>query len=263
MTPMLIPYLAIGAIAGLFAGMLGIGGGVIVVPALVIVFSMIGLPHEHLLHLSIGTSLATIVVTSLASLRAHHAKGAINWAAVRQMTPGVAIGCMIGAWTAAQISTTPLKMLFAIFEFYIATQMLLEFAPNPHRELPGKAGMAITGSIIGIISSMLGIGGGTLLVPFMVYCNASMRQAVGTASALGLPAAIFGCAGFIVSGWEAPGLPLHSLGYVYLPALPAIAVTSVLIAPQGARLAHYLAPSLLKKIFAVVLYILAIKMAFT
>jgi hypothetical protein len=259
----LVTYLAIGAIGGLFAGLLGVGGGIVVVPALVIVFSIIGLPQEHLLHLAIGTSLATIVVTSVASMRAHHARGTVNWPVVRQMTPGVAVGCIFGAWVAAQISTTPLRLIFAGFEFYIATQMLLEFAPNPHRELPGKIGMALAGSIIGGASSLLGIGGGTLMVPFMVYCNTPMRQAVGTGSALGLPIAVFGCTGFIVSGWQAANLPLHSVGYVYLPALPAIAVTSLLIAPQGARLAHYLEPALLKRIFAAVLYVLAAKMALT
>ncbi len=256
-------YLAIGAIGGLFAGLLGVGGGIVVVPALVIVFSSIGLPHEHLLHLAIGTSLATIVATSVASMRAHHARGAVNWPVVRQMLPGVAVGCIFGAWAAAQIPTTPLRWIFAAFECYIATQMLLEFAPDPHRELPGKIGMALAGGLIGAASSLLGIGGGTLTVPFMTYCNIPMRQAVGTGSALGLPIAVFGCAGFVVSGWHVANLPLHSAGYVYLPALPAIAVTSLLIAPQGARLAHYLEPALLKKIFAAVLYVLAARMAFT
>lgn len=256
-------YLVTGAAAGLLAGMLGIGGGLIIVPILVFIFAAHGFSPDRILHLALGTSLATIIVTSISSARAHHAHNAVNWDSVRRITPGIAVGCLLGAWLAAQLDTRPLKLLFAVFEFYVGTQLLLQFTPHPSRSLPGCFGMIAMGIFIGVMSSLVGIGGGTLFVPFMVYCNRSMREAVGTSSAIGLPIAIFGSLGYMVSGWGVEALPPYSLGFVYLPAAVGIALVSIFTAPLGARLAHRLPVALLKKLFALLLYVLGAKMAFS
>lgn len=254
-------YLATGGVAGLLAGMLGVGGGLIIVPILTFIFAAHGFTPGHLLHLALGTSLATITVTSVSSTRAHHGHGAVNWNTVRRIAPGVAAGCLLGAWLASQLDTRPLQWLFVAFEFYVGTQLLLQFAPHPHRSLPGRWGMGAMGGLIGVLSSLVGIGGGSVSVPFMVYCNRDMREAVGTSSAIGLPIAIFGSLGYAVSGWGTSGLPPYSLGFVYLPAATGIALTSLFTAPLGARLAHRLPVSLLKKLFALLLYLLGTKMA--
>jgi len=254
-------YLATGAATGLLAGMLGIGGGLIIVPILVFIFTAHGFTPDYILHLALGTSLATITVTSISSARAHHRHGAVNWDTLRRIAPGIALGCLLGAWLASQLDTRPLKWLFVIFEFYVGTQLLMQFAPHPHRSLPGRWGMTAMGGLIGVMSSLVGIGGGTLSVPFLVYCNRSMREAVGTSSAIGLPIAIFGSLGYAVSGWHIGGLPPYSLGFVYLPAAIGIALISLFTAPLGARLAHLLPVTVLKKLFALLLYLLGAKMA--
>lgn len=215
------------------------------------------------MHLAIGTSLATIIPTAISSLRAHHARDAVDWVLVRRITPGIALGCLAGAWFATQLETGTLKLILAIFQFYVGTQMLLDFAPNPSRGLPLDLGMTLVGAIIGVLSSLIGIGGGTLSVPWMVWCNKGMRQAVGTASAIGLPIAIFGSAGFVLTGLSIGSLPAHSLGFVYLPALAGIALASVFTAPFGAVLAHRLPVDVLKKVFAILLYALGTKMLLT
>ena len=254
-------YLVTGTAAGLLAGMLGVGGGLIIVPILTFIFAAHGFAPQHVLHLALGTSLATIIVTSIASARAHHARRAVNWETVRSIAPGIALGCLLGAWLAAQLDTRPLKILFAAFEFYVGTQMLLQLTPDAGRSLPGRAGMTTMGTFIGIVSSLVGIGGGTLSVPFMVYCNRSMREAVGTSAAIGLPIAIFGSMGYVFSGLGQSGLPPYNLGFVHLPALAGIALASIFIAPLGAKAAHHLPVPLLKKLFALLLYALSAKMA--
>lgn len=256
-----ILYLLTGAVAGLLAGMLGVGGGLIIVPILTFIFAASGFAPDYILHLALGTSLATITVTSISSARAHHRHGAVNWEAVRRIAPGIAFGCLVGAWVAAQLDIRPLKWLFVAFEFYVGTQMLLRFAPQPHRSFPGMMGMSLMGTAIGLLSSLVGIGGGTLSVPFMLYCNRSMREAVGTSSAIGLPIAVFGSLGYIASGWHLEPLPPYSLGLVYLPAAFGIAFVSLFTAPWGAKLAHRLPVALLRKFFAVLLYALGAKMA--
>lgn len=256
-------YLATGTIAGLLAGLLGVGGGLVIVPILMFIFSGAHFPAQHVLHLALGTSLATIIATSISSAHAHHAHAAVNWDAVLRIAPGIAFGCLLGAWLAARLDTAPLKLLLVGFEFYVGTQILLNIHPHPGRALPGITGMTSVGMTIGILSTLVGIGGGTLSVPFMVFCNRSMREAVGTASAIGLPIALFGSIGFMWSGWNVAGLPPYSLGFVYLPALAGIALASILTAPLGAWAAHRLPAGALKKMFALLLYGLGIKMVLT
>jgi hypothetical protein len=255
-------YLAIGSVTGVLAGLLGIGGGLVVVPMLTFAFAAQGIPHDHILHMALGTSLASIVFTSMSSLRAHHRLGAVIWPVVIRITPGILIGTFFGSWIASLLSTAFLKLFFALFLLYVATQMLLGIKPAATRVIPGNAGMFGAGGTIGIFSSLVGIGGGTLSVPFLVWHNTAMHQAIGTSAAIGLPIAIAGTAGYIVNGFGASGLPSGSIGYIHLTALVGIGAASVLTAPFGARLAHSLPVTRLKKIFAFLLYAVGFRMLF-
>ncbi|MCX7896904.1 MAG: sulfite exporter TauE/SafE family protein [Rhodocyclaceae bacterium] len=253
-------YLALGAVAGFFAGLLGVGGGAIMVPVLAMLFSAQGIPDEHLMHLALGTSMATIVFTSMASLRAHHRHGAVDWGIWRRITPGIVLGTFLGAQLASVLQTRPLAIFFAAFMSYVAVQMLRNVKPKPSRQLPGPLGMFLVGSGIGAISALAAIGGGSLSVPFMTWCNVKMHQAIGTSAAIGLPIALSGTAGYLVGGLSATTLPAMTLGYIHLPALAGCVMASMLVAPWGARVAHRLPVATLKKIFAFVILLLLAKM---
>ena len=256
----LITYLVLGAFAGLVAGLLGVGGGLIIVPVLVFIFTGQGMADHLIVHMAVGTSLATIVFTSISSVRAHHQHGAVLWPVFWQLTPGIVIGAWLGALFADALASDQLRRFFGVFELLVAIQMTFNVKPRPHRQLPGRAGMFGAGGVIGAISAIVGIGGGTMTVPFLVWCNVAMRKAVATSSACGLPIAIAGAAGFIVTGWNTIDLPTYSSGYVYWPAFAGIVIASVLFAPVGARLAHRLPAAQLKRIFAILLYILGFRM---
>ena len=262
MDPFLLVYLALGLGAGFIAGLLGVGGGLVMVPVLTWAYAREGFTATYNIHLALGTSLAVIVLTAISSLRAHHAHGAVDWVAVRRIVPGILLGTLLGSLAAAWLSDTLLKGIFTVFMFYAATQMLLGFKPAPSRGLPGWPGMTLAGGIIGVVSSWVGIGGGTLSVPFLTWCNAGLRRAIGTASAIGLPIAIAGTLGYMLAGQGATGLPAASLGFVYLPALVAIAAGSGLTAPLGARATHRWPVATIKKIFAGVLYVIGLRMAY-
>lgn len=252
-------YIALGAFAGVLAGLLGVGGGLIIVPILTFIFTSQGMPPENILHLALGTSLASIIFTSISSLRAHHARGAVNWPVVRGITPGIMVGTFAGSWVAAQLSTNFLKVFFVIFLFYVAVQMLLNIKPKPHRQLPGAMAVFGVGGAIGAVSSLVGIGGGSMSVPFLVWCNTAMHTAIGTSAAIGLPIAVAGAAGYVVNGLGVQ-LPPHTIGFVYLPALLGVSAASVVTAPLGARLAHSLPIGSLKKVFALLLLVMGTKM---
>ncbi|WP_449241833.1 sulfite exporter TauE/SafE family protein [Desulfovibrio sp.] len=258
-----IIYAALGLVAGVLAGLLGVGGGIVIVPMLSIAFELQGLPSQYLQHMALGTSLGTIMFTSISSFRAHHKHGAVNWSVVRRITLGILVGTLAGSWLAAQLSTRFLKGFFAVFLFYVATQMLLNFKPKAGRQLPGTAGMSGVGGVSGVVASLLGIGGGTLSVPFMVWCNMTMHNAVGTSAAIGFPIAVAGAAGYLFNGLHVSGLPPMSLGFLYIPALVGIAATSILTAPLGARIAHKLPVAQLKRVFAVLLYVMGARMVWT
>lgn len=250
-------YALTGVIAGFLAGLLGVGGGLVIVPALFAIYMGLGYESNHLMHIALGTSLATIIFTSLSSVWAHHKRGAVLWSAVIRLSPGIVIGAWLGALIAKYLPSDNLRWIFGIFELYVATQMLFSLKPSAHRSLPGNAGMFVAGGGIGVVSSIVGIGGGTLTVPFLIWCNTVMQKAVATSAACGLPIAFAGAMGFVVAGWGIEGLPTQSLGYVHLPSMLGVAVSSVLIAPLGAKLAHQLPAKTLKRIFAVVLYLIA------
>lgn len=253
-------YLLLGMFAGVAAGLLGIGGGLIIVPVLVFIFQQQQFSSEVIVHLAVGTSLATIVLTSISSVRSHHQHGAVLWPVFVRMVPAIVLGALLGAVIADWMPTRVLKWVFAIFELTVATQMILAYRPNPQRKLPNWPGLSLAGTLIGAVSAIVGIGGGTMTVPFLVWCNVAMRKAVATAAACGLPIALAGAAGFILNGWDEPALPPWSSGYVYWPAFLGIVATSVLFAPLGARLAHRLPARQLKRIFALLLYALGIRM---
>lgn len=258
--PTLLFYLLLGAFAGVMAGLLGVGGGLIIVPALAWIFQHQQIAETALMHLAIGTSLATIIVTSISSVRAHHQRGAVLWATVWRLTPGIIIGAWLGAAVADALSSFVLQKVFALFVLAMAGQMGFGAKPAPHRDLPETTGMLAAGGVIGVVSAIVGIGGGSLTVPFLSWCNVPIRQAVATSAACGLPIALAGALGFVVTGLNAPDLPAWSLGYVYGPALLGVAVTSMLFAPLGAKLAHTLPTEMLKKIFAVFLAVVGVKM---
>lgn len=256
-------YAGLGCLVGFLAGLLGVGGGAMTVPILVMVFTARQFPHEHLLHLALGTSLACIIFTSASSLRAHHSHGAVNWDIFRRFAPGIAVGTLLGALVAGFFPTRVLTIIFVVFVFYAASEMLLDRKPKPHRQLPGVLGMTGAGLAVGVASSLVAAGGGFATIPFMTWCNVKLHQAIGTSSALGLAIAVPGTLGYVYTGWQAAPLPRGSLGFVYLPALAFFVIGSTLFAPLGARTAHRLPVERLKKIFAFVLYMLALKMLST
>ena len=253
-------YLGIGCLAGFAAGLLGIGGGVLMVPLLVLAFNAQGFATEHVLHVALGTSMATIVFTSLSSVRAHHAYGAVDWDSAKAIAPGILAGAFLAALVAGLIPTRPLAVLFTALLLYAATQTFFDVRPKRIRPLPGKPGLFLAGSIIGGVSSLLSAGGAFLSIPFLAWCGVPLRRAVGTAAAIGFPIAVAGSAGYIVQGLRAQGLPAASLGYVYVPALALIVATSMLCAPLGARLAHRWPVKRLRVVFAMFLYFMAAQM---
>ena len=241
-------------------GLLGVGGGVVIVPILMFIFTAQQFPADHLIHIAIGTSLASIMFTAISSLRAHHMHGAVNWSIVKRITPGILLGTLAGTFLVARLPAGLLKGFFIVFVFYVATQLLLNLKPKPTRELPGTAGMLIAGAIIGVVSSFVGIGGGALSVPFMTWSNIKMHNAIGTSAAIGFPIAVAGTVGYVVNGLSVHNLPEWSLGFVHLPSLAGLVVASMLLAPLGARAAHKLPVATLKKIFAAFLYIIGTKL---
>jgi uncharacterized protein len=247
----------LGALSGFTAGLLGVGGGMLLVPFLTVIFSAENFAHEHVVKMAIATSLATILFTSASSVRAHHQRGAVLWPVARVLAPGILVGTFAGAQLAARLSTLWLACLFALFISFSATQMLLGRKPKPHRELPRPPGMFAAGTVIGLLSGFAGGGGGFVSVPFMVWCNVGMHNAIATSAALGFPIAAAGAVGYVIAGWHAPGLPPGTAGYVYLPALATAAVASVLTAPLGANVAHRIETRKLRRVFALMLYALA------
>ena len=255
-------YLALGAFAGTIAGLLGVGGGLIIVPVLAFIFTRQGVAPAVLMHLAVGTSLATIVFTAISSVRAHHRRGAVQWRLFAQLVPGIVIGAGFGALVADALPSDTLRTVFGVFELLVAAQLGFALLPEAHRGLPGRFGMGLAGTVIGGVSAVIGIGGGSLTVPFLVWCSVRMQQAVATSAACGLPIALAGALSFVAVGWHTPGLPVWSSGFLYWPALAGIVATSMLFAPLGARLAHRLPAATLKRFFALFLAGLGVHMLF-
>lgn len=255
-----LTYLAIGALAGVLAGLLGVGGGLVFVPALYYAFQSMGFHQGLLLHLALGTSLATILFVSLSSIRAHHRRGAVRWPLVVQLAPGILLGTLFGSVVADHLSTFWLQRVFCLFAIGVGLQMLLAAQAHGRFDLPGRLGQGLAGGIIGGVSALVGIGGGSLTVPYLTACRLSIREAVATSSACGLPIALAGSVGYLWMGWTSPLLPPRSLGYIHWPALLGLSIAGVLAAPLGAYLAHTLPTSLLKRFFGLLLLTLGVRM---
>jgi uncharacterized membrane protein YfcA len=249
--------LLLGSITGFLAGLMGIGGGMLMVPFMTFILTAKGFPADYTVKMAVATSLATICFTSMSSVRAHHRRGAVLWPIVRLLAPGILLGSLIGAQLAVALPSKVLSVLFAVFVAFSATQMFLDRKPKPSRTLPGRMGTFGMGGVIGLLSSLVGAGGAFVSVPFMTWCNVKIHDAVGTSAALGFPIALAGTLGYIWAGQGMPEMPPGSIGYLYLPGLIVVSLASICTAPLGARTAHRMDIRPLKKVFAVLLYILA------
>lgn len=246
-------FLAAGAAAGLLAGLLGVGGGLVIVPALAFALPLLGVDPAVVMHLAVGTSLATIVFTNVVSAWSHHRRGAVRWREAARLVAGIVPGALAGAWLAGRLSGDSLARVFGVFAALMGLYLLAGRRPAPHRELPGGAVLGTSGIGIGAVSAIVGIGGGSLTAPLLMWCNVRAQEAVATAAACGLPLAAAGAAGFVVTGWQAAGLPAGAVGYVYFPALAGVAAASMLTAPLGVRLAHAVAADTLRRLFGLAL----------
>ena len=257
MIEILLVSILLGMITGLLAGLFGIGGGMVIVPALAILFRAQGVPAELVMLMAVATSLATIILTAIASVSAHHRLGSVVWAKVYSLSPGIMVGAALGAVVAKHISADALRTILVVFLLYVAIQMAFQVKPKPDRIKQSKALDFLAANIIGLVSSIVGIGGGTLTVPYLISGRMLMRNAVAVASACGLPIAVSGTISYAILGWNALDLPEWSLGYVYLPIFFGSGLNSLVTAPIGAKLAHTLPAAKLKRYFSLLLFVMA------
>ncbi|WP_448550288.1 sulfite exporter TauE/SafE family protein [Thalassotalea fusca] len=256
----ILQLIALGVIAGIASGLLGIGGGGIMVPVLTSLFIAIGVPNDQVVHLALGTSMAAIVVTSISSALAHHRNQNVIWSVVKGVSPGIIVGAFAATFLVAQLSTLFLGMFFAVFMAIVAVQMFKNSKPKPSRTLPKPLGLSVVGSGIGAISSMVSIGGGSMSVPYLVWHNVHIKQAIGTSAALGVAISIAGSAGFVYNGWAQATNDSFIIGFIYWPAVLIISCCTMIFAPIGANWANRLPVAFLKKIFACLLLLLSLKM---
>lgn len=261
MTDVFFSSLVLGIVAGLFAGLFGIGGGLIMVPVLVFLLTHQGIDHDLVMIVSVATSLASIVFTAIASLAAHHRLGSVLWDKVFRLAPGIMIGAGAGSVVADRLAAEWLRIVFIIYLLIVALQLAVEYQPKPGRFHTSRGLDFTVALVIGLLSAILGIGGGTLVVPYLVFFQIPMRNAVAVSSACGLPIAIAGSAGYALLGIDNPRLPDWSLGYIYLPAFWGIVLTSILTASVGAKLAYRLPARRLKRYFSLLLLVMAARMA--
>lgn len=257
---LLLFYLAAGVLVGLTSGLFGIGGGLIVVPALLPVFAHQGLSADVAVHMAIGSSMATIILTGLASARAHWQLGNLLLPVLPALVAGLVAGSLLGAQVAAAIPGETLRAVFSVFVLVMAVRMVFGRQPDPHRPLPPKPVVAVVGGVIGVLSALVGIGGGSLVVPFLAWCGVAMRHAVGTSAAAGVAIAIAGTVGFMLAGTGDEALPAWSTGYIYWPAVAGITLASTLFAPVGARLATRVPGYLLRWAFAAFLVVVGLRL---
>lgn len=253
-------YLALGAVVGFVAGLLGVGGGGIMVPALTSIFIAQGVSKDQVVHLALGTSMACIVFTSIASLKAHQRNQAVLWPIVSRMAVGVLFGTFLATFVAAQLNSTYLAIFFSAFMGYVAFQAFFKNSNSSDAKPLTTTHMVASGTGIGAISALVSIGGGSLTVPYLTAKNIDIKKAIGTSAAVGLPISIAGTIGYLLNGWQVEYHREWVFGFVYLPAVLCIATVSFFTAPLGAKLAHSLPVATLKKLFAILLAALSIKM---
>ena len=251
-----------GALAGIMAGLLGIGGGTIIVPVIALVLETQGIEKEVIIKVAVGTSLATIMFTAISSVMAHHSRGAVDWPLFKVLTPWILGGTVVGTIIVDILPGEILYVAFIVFLYMAATRLAIGNIRGS-RDLPGLTGMATIGSINGIISAMMGIGGGVINVPFFTYCSVPIKRAIATAAAIGLPLATVSAIGFVIIGLNETGLPKASLGYVNLPILASVVSASIIFAPLGAKLAHALPERVLNMSFSAFLYLMASSMVWS
>ena len=254
---LVIELLILGSCTGFLAGLLGVGGGMLMVPFMTLLLSAKGMPAAYVVKMAIATSLATICFTSIASVRAHHQRGAVLWPVAKLLAPGIVIGSLLGAQIAKALPAQVLAILFAVFVSFSALQMLIDRKPKATRQLPGTGGMLAAGGTVGLLASLVGAGGAFVSVPFMTWCNVKIHNAVATSAALGFPVAVAGTLGYVIAGWTLRDMPTGTLGFIYLPALITVSIASVVTAPIGARTAHRMDMRQLKRVFACLLFGLA------
>lgn len=255
-------YLAVGAMAGTLAGLFGIGGGMVIVPVLIFAFVGQGVSETILTHMAVATSLTTIVFTSLSSIREHYVQGAVDISIVSAMTVGIIIGTALGVYFIVDVPGPILENIIGVFALLLSAKMLSGWEPPGSGKRPSKPALSVAGAFVGFGSAWFGIGGGTFTVPYLTWMRFSMRHAVATSAACGLPIAITAAISNVVAGWHHPDLPAWSTGFVYWPAVIGIAIASVPFARIGARLAHRLNGVLLKKLFAVLLFVVGVRFLF-
>ena len=258
-----LSFLLLGSFVGVMAGLLGIGGGGIMVPIFTTLFLAQGVPTEQVVHLALGTSMASIIFTSLSSMRIHHMKGAVVWPIVKGMSIGILIGTFVATFIASLINSLYLAIFFSAFMAYVSLQMFLNKKPQPDKSISNNRETFFAGTGIGAISALVSIGGGSLTVPYLIARNIDIKKAVGTSSAIGLPISVAGTLGYLINGWSNTSLDNYTVGFIYLPAVLLVSFASFFTAPLGVRLAHYLPVQILKKVFSLLLITLSLKMLST
>ncbi len=261
---LILSCMVLGAVVGFLAGLLGIGGGIVAVPVLIYLLPSAGFEVDNVPHVAIATSLAAIILTSFSSATAHHKRGNIPWSLFKFILPGLVLGAISAGFISQRFSATLLQQTFALFVIFMAIQMVFPFkVKESHKTLPAGVWLFTASLVIAIIAAMMGIGGGILLIPFLSWCGLKLREAIGFSSASGGVIALFGSASYVLAGWNISGLPEWTLGFVYLPALFGVVLTSVLMAPLGVKAACVWPTPVLKKIFALLLIIVGVKLALT
>lgn len=259
----LFVLIGFGLFSGLLAGLLGIGGGLVIVPALIWLLPKFGVPSDYIMHVALATSMATICFTSISSARAHHKRGAVSTSRLKLILPGIALGGLLGAYLADLLNSLWLARIFGGFAIIMGLRMLLNKMPEAtgcslmySRSVPETTAM-------GALSALVGIGGGSLIVPYMLYHKEELIKAIGTAAACGLPLAIMATIGYVVFGWNEPEFADYQIGYVNWLAVGVLGISSMISAPFGAYLAHKLATKIIKIIFALLLIIIGLKIIIT
>lgn len=256
-------FLMLGAFVGFMAGLLGLGGGGIMVPAFVAIFMAQGVCSDEVVHLALGTSMMSMVITTFSSFRAHYAKDGVIWDIFRKMTGGVILGTFLATFLAARLDSIYLALFFTVFMSVVTVRTVLDIKPKPDKKIPSTANLFGAGTIIGAISAMMSVGGGAFTVPYLTAHNIDIKKAIGTSAAIGFPIALSGTIGFMINGWSETALDSWQMGYVYLPAVLFVSIMGAFTAPLGVRVAHSLPTDILKKLFALLLVVLSFKMLFS